>query len=224
MRVFLGRAWRNLNRRVSRLYLKRQRQSVDHGLVRYGSDYGGWYAPADMPQGALCYCVGVGVDASFDFGIRQAGAETHAFDPTPGSIAYMAENADKGVVFHPWGLWNEDKKMKFFFPLHADHTSFFIQDLHHTNEYFEGECYRLGTILAKLGHPTPFLLKIDIEGSWFEAIQDFVGDGILPKYLGVEFDSPAPVWRVARIVRLLDTAGYKVLVVEKDNVTFGLPD
>lgn len=218
--VFMGRAWRNLNRRISRQYLKRHEATSAADLHRLGSDYGGWYAPKRMPPGAICYCAGVGVDATFDFAIREAGADVHSFDPTPGSITYMEENAEKGVSFHPWGLWNENAEMKFYFPLNEDHTSFFLKNMHKSDKYFTGHCYTLKHIMEKLDHKQIYLLKIDIEGSWYEVIKDFVADKIFPKFLGVEFDSPAPVWRVAEICKLLARNGYAVVVVEKDNVTF----
>ena len=220
--VFADRAQRNLNRRLSRAWVSARARKSDYAMSRYGTGYGGWYIPDDMPQGALCYCIGVGVDASFDFALAEKGAEVHAFDPTPMSVEYMAQNTDKGVNFHPWGLWNEDKTMRFHIPMGENHSSHFITDLHHTGQYHEVPCFRLETMIDKLGHQGReiYLLKMDIEGAWYEAAMDFIPAGILPKFLGIEFDSPAPVWRVAPVVRALEAQGYDLVIQEKDNVTF----
>jgi FkbM family methyltransferase len=221
-KLFLGRAWRKANRIVSRLYLKTFCKVAPHALTRHGSDYGGWYAPDDMPAGALCYCIGVGRDATFDFALGDLGAEVHAFDPTPLAVDYMAQHTDKQVTFHPWGLWDSDKTMKFYVPYGEGHASHFTTDLHGTGRYHEVPCYALDTIRRKLGHEDReiYLLKMDIEGAWYESLLDFIPKGTRPTCLGVEFDSPAPVWRVARVVTMLQKHGYRVAVIEKDNVTF----
>jgi len=220
--VFADRAQRNINRRLSRAWVKLKARRSSHAMSRYGTGYGGWYIPDDMPQGALCYCIGVGRDASFDVALAARGAEVHSFDPTPMSVAYMADHAHKGVAFHPWGLCNADKTMRFHVPLGENHSSHFITDLHHTGKYHEVPCLRLSTIMERLGHQGReiYLLKMDIEGAWYEAAMDFIPSGLLPKVLAIEFDSPAPVWRVAPVVRMLEERGYSLVIQEKDNVTF----
>jgi FkbM family methyltransferase len=189
-------------------------------MTRAGSDYGGWFIPDDMPAGALCYCIGVGRDATFDIALAARGAEVHSFDPTPLSVAYMAETPHPGVTFHPWGLWSEDTTIRLYAPADPRHSSHFFRDLHQTGKYHEVPCYRLSTIREKLGHGEIYLLKMDIEGSWYDTLHEFVPAGILPRFLGVEFDSPAPPTRVAATVRLLEGAGYRLVRQEGDNVTF----
>jgi FkbM family methyltransferase len=233
--VFLGRAWRNLNRRISRLYLNRQLRgagggpgggpaggaaSGPGGFERLGSAQNGWYRPRDLPRGARCYCIGVGLDASFDFALAERGAEVHAFDPTPAAIAYMERVNAGRVAFHPWGVLDSDSTMRLYQPMSADHGSHFLHDLHQTGKFHEVPCYRLATIMGKLGHDRIDLMKMDIEGSWYEALQDMVAAGIRPGILEVEYDSPAPIWRVARIHRLLVRAGYALILREADNAIY----
>ena len=66
------------------------------GLVRIGSDYGGWIVPTSLlSRDSVCYCVGVGEDISFDLGlIRQFRCQIYAFDPTPRAKAFV-ELADR---------------------------------------------------------------------------------------------------------------------------------
>ena len=211
--VFVGRAWRNLNRRVSRLYLDRQVKPGQIPLERLGSTENGWYAPRDLAPETLCYCLGVGLDASFDFALAERGAKVHAFDPTPKSIAYMARENRGRVAFHQWAVLNRDGTMRLYAPLSEAHGSHFAQDLHRTGKFHEVPCLRLATIRERLDHPNPWLMKMDIEASWYEALPDIIEQStIRPRLLEVEYDSPAPPWRVSRIHRLLAGAGYRLVL------------
>jgi len=219
--VFIRRAWRNANRRISRAYLDLAASRTDQKLEKLGSQAHGWYAPPDLPQGARCYCIGVGLDASFDFALAERGAEVHAFDPTPTAIAYMErENAAGTVTFHPWGVLDRDTTMRLHYPMNADHGSYFIHDLHGTGKFHEVPCHRMSTIMKKLGHREVYLVKMDIEGSWYEAVPDMLASGIRPLYVQIEFDSPAPVWRVAPVLRALSANGYRMALRAGDNTVF----
>lgn len=223
LRVFVGRAWRNLNRRLSRLYISRLAAQDDTGLVRLGSEAGGWRAPVDAPAGAVAYCGGVGVDATFDFALRcECGLEVHSFDPTPKAIAYMERANKADVAFHPWGMMDEDQSIRFYAPISDSHQSWFAENLHNTDKFIDAQCFRISTIMRKLGHEALYLLKIDIEGSWYGVLDAMLADGVTPEVVNVEFDSPAPIWRVMRTTRALMRSGYAVVYQEKDNVTFRL--
>lgn len=74
-------------------------------LVRFGTDYGGFYYPRDLPglcKESVIYCVGVGEDISHDIAISRAlqGADVHLLDPTPRAIAHVkkVKNAQKTGV------------------------------------------------------------------------------------------------------------------------------
>lgn len=220
--LFLRRAWRNLNRRVSRVWVDMRGPRIEHDMIRLGSEGNGWYAPSDLPEGALCYCIGVGLDASFDFELAARGAEVHAFDPTPLAIDYMARKNEDRVTFHPWGVLDSDSSMRLYFPMNTAHGSHFAEDLHGTGQYHEVPCYRMSTILDRLGHRDRqiHLMKMDIEGSWFAALQDMMASGIYPTFLEVEYDSPAPVWRVSKVARLLEAHGYALILREADNAIY----
>lgn len=221
VRTFLGRAWRNLNRRASRLYMAAQTRRP-LALDRLGSTKNGWFAPPGRLEGRRCYCIGVGLDASYDFALAERGAEVHAFDPTPDAIAYMQrENAGR-VQFHPWGVLDRDASMRLYFPLSPDHGSHFLHDLHGTGQFHEVPCLRLATILQRLGHDHVDILKMDIEGSWFEVIPDMLSTGLRPGLLQIEYDSPAPLWRVASRHRMLQAADYVLALREGDNAVYVL--
>lgn len=220
-KIWLGRVWRNLNRRLSRLYIARRVRGDGADLVRLGSAAGGWRVPRAAPAGAVAYCGGVGLDATFDFALRETLAmEVHAFDPTPKAVAYMETANQAGVGFHPWGLSDHDGVIRFYAPVSESHQSWFTENLHHSDTSLELPCRRIATIMKDLGHDSLYLLKIDIEGAWWQVIPDMLASGVRPVVVDVEFDSPAPLWRVMRVTGLLERAGYRVAFQEKDNVTF----
>lgn len=218
--VFIRRAWRNLNRRVSRLYIGKATSSQLTGLRRLGSAENGWFVDDEMPNGSLCYCLGVGRDASYDFALAEAGAEVHSFDPTPHSVEYMSRENKGRVHFHPWGVYDYDGTMRLFRPLSESHGSYFVNDLHLTGKFVDLPCFRLTTIMRLLNHEDIYLLKMDIEGSWFKCLLDIIKSNIFPVILQVEFDSPAPVWKVRKIHKLLRSNGYAVAIRERDNVVY----
>jgi FkbM family methyltransferase len=219
-RIFLGRARRNVERRVSRLWIDAFAHRTRETLDRLGSDENGWYAPAAMPSHALWYCIGVGLDASFDFELAGRGFDVHSFDPTPPAIDYMNCQPHGRVNLHPWGVLDADTTDRLHVPLNPTHGSYFLENLHHSKRDFEVPFYRLETILGKLNHKTPYLLKMDIEGNWFRVIPDIIAAGILPEFLMLEYDSPASVNRVSRAHRVLENSGYAMVLREADNVVY----
>lgn len=210
-----------MNRLISRAWLATRVRPGDYAFQRFGQGHASWWVTDDMPSGAIAYCGGVGLDASFDFALaEEKGMEVHSFDPTPGSIAYMERENRGRVAFHPWGLSNKDAVLRFHAPHNRAHANWFIDNLHGTDVFFEAECYTIGTIMKKLGHGRIDLLKIDIEGSWARVIAAMLDERIHPRILCVEFDSPAPLPKVRATVRRLESAGYVLARRDKENCVF----
>lgn len=190
-------------------------------FVRFGEGHAAWWVLADIAPNSVAYCGGVGLDATFDFEIAEKmNMEVHSFDPTPGSIAFMERENRGRVHFHPWGLLDHDTTVRFHAPLNSTHANWFVDNLHDTDEFFEAECWTIGTIMHKLRHDKIDLLKIDIEGSWGRVLRRMLADEIYPRVLCVEFDSPAPLLRVRKTVRALQDAGYILTRRDKENCVF----
>src|SRR5690242_13840895 len=77
-------------------------------LERLGSYYGGWYVPTGIIRPDwICYCVGVGIDATFDLAlVDRFGCHVVSLDPTPKAIEYMRKlNYDRSRLdFRPVGV------------------------------------------------------------------------------------------------------------------------
>jgi len=224
MRTFLGRVWRRLNRSVSRAWLTRQLSPSPVRLECFGEGGEAWYVPADIAPGAVVYCGGVGLDASYDFALAEIKrCEVHSFDPTPLAIDYMDRMNQGRVRFHPWGMLDSDSLISFYAPYDLSHGSWFAENLHNSATRIEAQCYTVRTIMARLGHDHIDLLKIDIEGSWYAVLLRMVEDRIFPGMICVEFDSPAPLGRVRTVTRALLDNGYKLVLREHDNAVFLRP-
>ncbi len=199
-------------------------QCDDLELKRFGTDYGGWTVPVNLlGERSICYCIGIGIDASFDFAlIEQFGGNVFSFDPTPKAIAYMerAQYDHTRLRFLPIGVWNEDTQLRFYSPANPEETSHSVFDLHGTGKHFTAECRKLSTIMQDLGHEHIDLLKLDIEGAWRKVIQNIVDEQISISILCVELDSPVTLARVLRIIRMLGSIGFDLVHFEKVNYLF----
>lgn len=199
-------------------------RSTNVPLERLGSDYGGWTVPPSLlGPDSICYCIGVGADATFDVAlVERLGCHVFSFDPTPRSIEYMRtlEYDRSRLTFVPVAVWKEDTDLQFYAPRCPDHTSHSTIDLHGTGRSFLAPARSLRSLMSEYGHAQLDLIKLDIEGAWPVVIESMIEKNIIPKILCVEFDSPTSVRLVHRVVRRLRTCGLVLTHRELDNYLF----
>lgn len=228
IRRLRAKAWRVLRRThkesVRRcLPLFRKADARGYQLERLGSDYGGWRVPVDaVTSDWVCYCVGVGVDATFDLEIAERfGSDVHAFDPTPRAIDYADRlDAPANFHFHPVGIWSEDTELTFFAPADSRETSHSVFDLHGTGGGFQARCLTLKSMMQECGHDRVDLLKLDVEGAWREVLGHVLDQPTLPIVMGIEFDSPTSLPLVIKWIDRLQEKGLSLAHVEKENFVF----
>jgi hypothetical protein len=93
------------------------------------------------------------------------------------------------VKFYPWGLHtSDDDTMKFYMPTITDHVSHSLVSGMKSSRFFTVKVKRLETIMKELGHSRIDLLKLDIEGSECDVIDQMIDSAIFPLYLSVDFD------------------------------------
>ncbi len=220
----LGRYLRRARQGIGRVRLHAWLRPLAHDeLVRLGSDYGGWIIPRRLLRpGAICYCAGVGEDATFDLELIRHGCLVVSIDPTPRAIQYGESIARQEPRFNlvPLGLWSTPTVLRFYAPRDPTHVSHSIVNLQASTTYFEAQCTTVRSLAEKLGHDHLDLLKLDIEGAEFEVLTSVLRGGPLPGTICVEFDQPSPMATVRRTVRDLSKAGYKPVAIERWNVTF----
>jgi len=210
--------------RVHRRFVRSVAPMPELGLEKIGSDYGGWIVPTALIRTDwICYCGGVGEDITFDLGlIERFGCAVFAFDPTPRAIAFAATRGaeEPRFRFMSVGLWSEDATLRFYAPRDPSHVSHSIVNLQGTDEYFEGHCRSLRSLMAELGHGSIDLLKIDIEGAEHRVIRSMFASGVRPTVLSTEIDQPVSPWRFWTTIRRVRSAGYTLVAVDGWNFTF----
>lgn len=211
-----------------RLFLRFRLQPCRAKLERLGSDYGGWFVPVEkINANWIVYSAGIGRDITFDGELMSRfGCKVYAFDPTPGTIQFIAEERGRRkeldkFLFFPIGLFNRNTKLRFYAPKTRGWIgSYSIHNLQGSESYFEAECKTLPTIVSELGHSKIHLLKMDIEGAECEVLENVLEDRIDIDWLCVEFDQPVPFWTTHRILSLLNDAGFLLQKIDRWNFTF----
>ena len=189
-------------------------------MEHIGSSYGGWsVAPHKITSDSVVYSFGVGEDISFDLGmISQFGVTVHAFDPTPRSIAWLhAQTTPIGFRFHEYGIANYDGVARFFPP---DNRTFVSYSAVHRGSLATGlvdaPVRRLSSIMQQLGHEHIDVLKMDIEGSEYDVIEDVLRSNVSVNQLLVEFHHfmpSIPLRRTREALLSLRAAGFELFSV-----------
>ena len=165
-----------------------------HSLTRSGTSYGGWcYNSALIQPGAVVYSFGLGEDTSWDEALLLRGVDVYGFDPTPKSSVYVASRAElkgKKGKFHytAEGLSTRKYMAVFTKPANPDHVS--MREGNHSGlgSMIEVPVNTLYNFMEMNGHTHLDILKLDIEGTEYEVLQDLIAKNFLPfKQLLVEF-------------------------------------
>ncbi|HKW01850.1 MAG TPA: FkbM family methyltransferase [Vicinamibacterales bacterium] len=184
---------------------------------RHGSDAGEWWIhPDGLGPSSIVYSLGVGTDITFDLSLIDAyRLSVHAFDPTPGAIAYVeSQRLPPGFRAHPIGVANRDGRAMFFPPANPNHISHTLLQRPETGaRAIEVEVRRLSTIMGDLGHQRIDVLKMDIEGAEYDVLEDVVASRLAVGQILVEFHHRFPgvgLERTRRAVAGLHAAGYRI--------------
>jgi FkbM family methyltransferase len=193
-------------------------------------DWDGWHVlPGLLRPGGLAYSFGLGSDVSFDVKmIEEFGLEVHGFDPTPESIRMLRKmSLPRQFHLHELGLSNKDGSLSVFPPKYPGRFNFtqervgYVSDKH---KAIEIPVSRLESIMKKLGHTHLDVLKIDIEGSEFEAIPDILQSNCSFSQLLVEIHYNFPTRSFeegVQLVHLMKEAGLDCFYISKRGYEFG---
>ncbi|MEK0083058.1 FkbM family methyltransferase [Benzoatithermus flavus] len=198
--------------------------------VHLGSTYGGWAVlPDRLNSNSIVLSVGIGTDISFDLAmIERFGCRIHGYDPTPFSIAWLAEQSlPAKFVTHKVGLAAADGTIDLQPPACDGHVSF--HTAYGASNGTEGSISvpvrRLGSLLKELGTSHCDLLKMDIEGAEYDVCEDIVAHGPRPSQLLVEFHHRLYGFSVVMTeatIKKLRSVGYRVFWISETGREFGL--
>jgi FkbM family methyltransferase len=168
-----------------------QRERVLDEPARQSLPLGNWVVlPELVLADSVIYSFGVGANVAWDVSmIERFGCLVHAFDPTPASRAWVAEQAlPSEFRFYPWGISSFNGQLPFFPPRKAGGMHFSQDRLHGraNRPPVLGDVFRLETIMRRLGHTRIDVLKLDVEGSEFDCLPDIMAADIPIEQLLVE--------------------------------------
>ena len=159
-------------------------------LKRYGTQYGGKFVDVSkINNSSIVYSFGLGDDITFDLElIENFGCNIYGFDPTPRSMKYILDTyLPKEFTFLPLGLDGVNKLLTFRKPPRDDYMSY-TPDKEHTD--LTALVLDLSTIMKLYNHTHIDILKMDIEGSEYNVIENLLKNKIYPDQILVEFHDP----------------------------------
>jgi FkbM family methyltransferase len=173
--------------------------------------------PDQLTSEGIIYSVGVGNDITFDLGlIERFGVQVFAFDPTPGSVAWVkSKNLPEKFHFIEYGIADFDGFTEFH---NFDGIQFTLCQVANSRSSIKLPVRRLKTIMNELGHNKISLLKIDVEGGEYSIIKDILNSAIDINQLLIEFHHWLPAFsssQTKHAVALLNNEGYKIFNISE---------
>lgn len=154
-------------------------QRIGDGI---GED-GGWFlcTPSSWEKGSSCvvYSFGIKDNFSFDKAVINMGCTVHGFDPSPYGLVSKPAYEELGGKYHSYGLGGRDA---FYGPGQVPFNWPGLGYLKATNTA-EWELKSLPTIMRELHNgnraeieaaSTHIILKVDVEGAEWDAMEDLV--------------------------------------------------
>ena len=102
-------------------------------------------------------------------------------------ISNLKPNFEK-IKYYDIGLWDKKEELKFYKPVNPKYISHSLIEGMTSKKYDIVKVDSIKNLMEKNNHNHIDLLKLDIEGSEIEVINQMLDDNILPNYLLVEFD------------------------------------
>ncbi len=187
----------------------------------YGQGDGSWIVnPENINSSSVIYSFGIGRDISLELElIEKHDAAVHAFDPTPVSLEWVSQQPlPMQLVIHDYGLAAFDGDLEFQMPRKQTgaHFSPVQRYKNSSTGLYKAPVKRLSTIMDELQHQHIDLLKIDIEGGEYDAIDDLLNSDISVKQLLVEFHhnyATISLQQTLDTLSRLRSAGFKIFSI-----------
>jgi len=121
------------------------------------------------------------------------------------------------IIYKNYGVGIEEGIHKFYLPSNEAYVSCSLVEGMKSSKYIDVNVKKLRSIMNELGHDKIDLLKMDIEGSECDVIENMLEEKIYPKYLAVKFDNTL---KKKSTKKLLETNGYILLYQNNNNYVY----
>lgn len=185
----------------------------------YGSSYGGFFiCPKILNQNSIIYSFGLGRDITFDKKcISKHNCNVFGFDPTPKSIEFVKQVKPKrNFHFFSYGITHAKSGIQtFYLPMNEKATSgsLVINEVVNSDRKIDVNMKTFKDITDELGHTSIDVLKMDIEGSEYEVLNEIITSKFPIGQILVEFHDrlflEKPV-KSKKIVELMKSHGYQI--------------
>jgi FkbM family methyltransferase len=206
-----------------------QRRQARRKRITMGNRFADWtICPDGINSESIVYSFGVGEDISWDLQmIEMYGMKINAFDPSPGSVRWLAEQAlPEELIFHPFGLAAEDGEITFAEPEDPGSRSLRITDQKENRDWIKIHhlpVHKLDTIKSMLGHDHIDILKMDIEGAEYMVVDDIAKSSSNVDQLLVEFHHRfrnIGIDATRKSISKLNRAGFRIFHVSSNGEEF----
>jgi FkbM family methyltransferase len=186
-----------------------------------GNDYGGFFVhPKNISQTSIIYSFGIGEDISFDLAVsKEFRSKIFMFDPTPKSINWVKkQNLPKEMKFFDYGISDKSGFVDFFLPENPNHVSGSATEQNNVDlsRKISVEMKTIKEIFKQLDHTKIDILKMDIEGSEYDVLDDILNSDIKIEQILIEFHSRFFLDgkdKTKKAIEKLKLSGYKVFAV-----------
>ena len=130
------------------------------------------------------------------------------------------------MVYKEYGIGADEGTHKFYLPSNKEYVSCSLVEGMKSSEYININVKKLKSVMDELGHNKIDLLKMDIEGSECDVIENMLKEEIYPKYLAVEFDlgfngeNIRDVERCNKMIQKLIENNYELIYQNHSDFTF----
>jgi len=189
--------------------------------VWYGNTYGGFYICPDLlDEKSVIYSFGIGEDISFDTAIiKKHGCHVFGFDPTPKSINWVkGQEINEKFHFYEFGIGNKSGFVDFFLPKNPEHVSGSLIDTKNVDSAKKVSVVMksLEDIMNELDHKHIDVLKMDIEGSEYDVIENILSSKISITQILIEFHDrffENGTLKTKQAIQKLNSYGYEIYAV-----------
>ena len=200
----------------------------DQNVKWIGNSYGGFFVDTSLLNSeSIVVSVGIGEDISFDRGLHEMGVQKiYMFDPTPKAKIFIdKQNLPDQFRFFEMALSTEDSEMDMFLPKNKNYVSgsLVMNKNIDANDFVKVKCITVSTICSIIENKHIDLLKIDIEGSEYEVLENMLQERIYPKQICVEFHNrffKDGDQKFKSVVEKLQGKNYRIMGISNTNEEF----